>query len=96
MRIQVPVKHEFLTPLFILDVWQSSEIALECVRLWKIFRQVANMTSYKEAKSVILKNPSTVMFLQELCSKTEIINLNKIVTLLQSISPYKICKYMLF
>ena len=37
----------------------------------------------------------TIMFLQELFSKTEIINLNIIVTFLQSTSPYKICKYML-
>ena len=61
MRIQVPVKHAFLTPLFILDVWQSSEIAFESVRLWKIFRQVANVTSYKETKAVILKNPLIVV-----------------------------------
>ena len=93
MRIQFSVKHALLTPLFILDVWQSLEIAFKCVRLWKIFTQVLNMTSYKERKAIILKNRFnsrlTIMFLQELCSKTEIINLNKIVTFLQSIKSIK-------
>ena len=93
MCIQFSVKHALLTPLFILDVWQSLEIAFKCVRLWKIFTQVLNMTSYKERKAIILKNRFnsrlTIMFLQELCSKTKIINLNKIVTFLQSI-VYKI------
>ena len=61
MRIQVPVKHAFFTPFFILDVLQSSKIAFECVRPWKIFTQVANMTSYKDSKAVILKNTLVVV-----------------------------------